>query len=170
MCLEFIGGYIANSIAIMSDAAHLLSDFMAFLISMLSICLGSWPATKMLSYGYHRFEVIGAILSVFIIWGLTTALVYEAIDRIINTHEVDGLIMMITAVIGLIINLSMLKVLHSTPGGTHSHCNHDHGHGHGHAHKKKKKKKDIKKIIDSQKELFQKDALLKIDDEEKSLS
>jgi len=124
----------------------------------------------MLSYGYHRFEVIGAILSVFIIWGLTAALVYEAIDRIINTHEVDGLIMMITAVIGLIINLSMLKVLHSTPGGTHSHCNHDHGHGHGHAHKKKKKKKDIKKIIDSQKELFQKDALLKIDDEEKSLS
>jgi len=40
MVLEFIGGYLADSIAIMSDAAHLLSDFLAFLISMLSICLG----------------------------------------------------------------------------------------------------------------------------------
>lgn len=98
-----------------------------------------------MSYGYHRIEVIGAMISVFIIWGLTAGLVYEAVHRIIEPHEVDGFWMLITAVIGLVINLSMLKVLHSTPGGSHANCGHDHGHGHSH---KKKKKKNVKKAIE----------------------
>jgi len=110
-----------------------------------------------MSYGYHRAEVIGAIISVFIIWSLTGILVHAAIHWIINPIEVDGFIMMITAVIGLIINLSMLKVLHSTPGGSHANCSHGHSH---------KKKKPHKHVVEEQKHLFKKEALLKIEDEE----
>ena len=132
MAIEFVGGYLADSIAIMSDAAHLLSDFLSFLISMLAIGLGSWPATRRMSFGYHRVEVIGAIISVLLIWGLTVWLVVEAIEWCVHPVEVDGKIMLITASIGLIINLSMLKVLHSAPG--HHHHHHHHGHKHGHKH------------------------------------
>ena len=148
MGIEFAGGYFAHSIAIMSDAAHLLSDFSGFLISMFSILIGTRPAHGGMSFGYHRAEVIGALASVLLIWGLTAWLITEAIQRVVKADEVDGKIMLITASIGLIINLIMVKVLHSGPGHHHlgggecshghSHkkkeIDHEHGHDHGHDH------------------------------------
>lgn len=59
---ELIGGYIAGSLAIMTDAAHLFSDFVGFLISLLSIWVGKKPATRRMTFGYHRAEVLGALL------------------------------------------------------------------------------------------------------------
>lgn len=97
MGIEFTGGYIAHSIAIMSDAAHLLSDFSGFLISMFSIWIGTRPASGKMSFGYHRAEVIGALGSILLIWGLTAWLVTEAVKRVIEPSEVDGKIMLITA-------------------------------------------------------------------------
>ena len=61
---EFIGGYIANSTAIMSDAAHMLSDFLGFGISMISIIISKRAPTSTLSYGYVRAEILGALVSV----------------------------------------------------------------------------------------------------------
>ena len=113
MTLEFIGGYIANSIAIMSDAAHLLSDFSGFLISMFSIWIGTMPATGNMSFGYHRAEVIGALASILLIWGLTAWLVTEAIARIINPTFVDGKIMLITATLGFIVTGYFIKKCNS---------------------------------------------------------
>ena len=54
MTIEFIGGYIAGSLAVMTDAAHLLSDLAGFLISMFSLFIASRPANKSLTYGFHR--------------------------------------------------------------------------------------------------------------------
>jgi zinc transporter 2 len=119
MLIEFFGGYFSGSMAIMTDAAHLLSDFSGFVISMVSVWLGTKEANRRLSFGFHRAEVIGALASVFLIWGLTLVLVLEAIDRVIHPVYVDGKIMLITAALGLIFNLIMVKVLHSTPGGAH---------------------------------------------------
>ena len=131
MVIEIIGGLLANSMAIMTDAAHLLSDFSGFLISIFSIWIGTWPASKNMSYGYHRAEIIGALGSVVFIWGLTIWLLYEALMRLIYPTEVKGLVMMITAGIGLVFNLIMGKLLH----GDHSHGGHSHGHSHaGHKH------------------------------------
>lgn len=89
MIIEFIGGYFSNSVAIMTDAAHMLSDVSAFLISILSIYLGSMKANNIDSYGYHRSEVLGALLSIFIIWALVIWLIVEATERIdcIVHHE-----------------------------------------------------------------------------------
>jgi zinc transporter 2 len=67
-----------------TDAAHLLSDVAAFMISLFAVLLGERPPTSTHTFGYHRIEVIGALVSVLLIWLLTGILVYEAILRIIT--------------------------------------------------------------------------------------
>lgn len=130
--IEVVGGWLANSIAIMSDAAHLLSDLLGFVISILSIFISRKSATNEMSYGFHRAEIIGALVSVTLIWGLTIWLLYEATERIINPPEVEGVIMVIVAVIGFLFNLIMGIML------TYSGIGHSHGgqpcHGHDHSH------------------------------------
>jgi zinc transporter 2 len=111
MIIEIIAGYMAGSIAIMSDAAHLLSDFLGFMISIVSIYISRRKATDKMSFGYHRAEVIGALVSVNIIWGLTIWLLYEASMRLIYNQRVNGLIMLITAIIGFLFNIIMGLVL-----------------------------------------------------------
>jgi zinc transporter 2 len=133
MIIEIIGGYLANSIAIMSDAAHLLSDLLGFVISIISIYISRKVAKNHMSYGYHRAEIIGALVSIVLIWALTIWLLYEATLRIINTPQVDGLIMIIIAVIGFSFNVIMGVVL-AKSGVPHSHGLHSHGHDHEHEH------------------------------------
>jgi cation diffusion facilitator family transporter len=113
MTIELIGGYIAGSLAIMTDAAHLLSDLSGFIISMLSLYIALTPANSKLTYGYHRAEIIGALVSILIIWILTGWLLSEAIDRLYNPHYIKANLMMIIAGCGLLFNLIMAKVLMS---------------------------------------------------------
>ena len=137
MIIEIIGGYLANSIAIMSDAAHLLSDLLGFLISIISIYISRKVAKNNMSYGYHRAEIIGALVSIVLIWALTLWLLYEATLRIITPPLVDGLIMIIVSIIGFSFNVIMGIVL-AKSGVAHSHglkkCDHDHDHEHDHEH------------------------------------
>jgi hypothetical protein len=78
------------SIAIMSDAAHMLSDVSAFLVSIFAAWAATQPGTQLYSFGYHRAEILGALVSVLIIWLVTGALVFEAVQRTINPVRVDG--------------------------------------------------------------------------------
>ena len=137
MIIEIIGGYLANSIAIMSDAAHLLSDLLGFLISIISIYISRKVAKNNMSYGYHRAEIIGALVSIVLIWALTLWLLYEATLRIITPPLVDGFIMIIVSIIGFSFNVIMGIVL-AKSGVAHSHglkkCDHDHDHDHEHDH------------------------------------
>ena len=137
MVAEFIGGYIANSLAIMTDAFHLLSDFAGFLISLLAIWMGARPATKNMSFGYYRAEVIGAVISVLLIWVLTGVLIYMAILRLINSeYEIDADIMLIAAGVGVFINIVLGVVLfqadipHDVGGFGHNHGSHSPSHTH----------------------------------------
>lgn len=115
MICELIGGWLAGSLAIMTDAAHLLSDVSGFVISIFSIWIGLLPAKKTsLSYGYSRAEILGALTSVLIIWALTVWLIVEATNRVINPTPVDGFIMLITSLFGLTCNLVMGLFLNST--------------------------------------------------------
>lgn len=114
MMIEFVGGWIAGSLAIMTDAAHLLSDLSGFLISMVSLYIALRPADKTLTYGYHRAEVIGALSSVLIIWCLTAWLIFEAFHRIYNPRPITGILMLAIALCGLGFNLIMSKILTST--------------------------------------------------------
>uniref|UniRef100_A0A1I8GRJ5 Zinc transporter 2 n=1 Tax=Macrostomum lignano TaxID=282301 RepID=A0A1I8GRJ5_9PLAT len=109
----------------MTDAAHLLTDFASFMISLLAIYLAARPATKAMSFGWHRAEVVGALISVLLIWVVTGVLFYLAVERVVQRNfEVDGKIMLITSSIGVVVNMIMAVTLHQ----------HGHTHGGGSAH------------------------------------
>ncbi|CAF92800.1 unnamed protein product, partial [Tetraodon nigroviridis] len=134
------GGYFAGSLAVMTDAAHLLVDFLSFIISLLSLWLSSRPATHRLNYGWHRAEILGALLSVFTIWVVTAVLVYLAVERLINNdYTIEGKIMLITSGCAVLANIIMALTLHQSGHG-HSHGGlGSNGHGHAHSHDKTEK-------------------------------
>ena len=65
---EIVGGYMSGSLAIMGDAAHMFSDLASFIISLTSIWIGSKEAKKKFNFGYARAEVLGALVTIIIIW------------------------------------------------------------------------------------------------------
>jgi zinc transporter 2 len=117
---EVVGGIYAHSLAILTDAAHLLSDLAGFLISIFAIWLSTKSPTSRLSFGFHRAEILGALTSVLIIWLVTGVLVYEAINRMLTPENVDGRLMFILAASGLGVNVLMGVVLYKSGHG-HSH-------------------------------------------------
>ncbi|XP_054879694.1 proton-coupled zinc antiporter SLC30A8-like isoform X2 [Poeciliopsis prolifica] len=136
---EIAGGYVAGSLAVMTDAAHLLTDLASFIISLFSLWLSSKPATQRLSFGWHRAEILGALLSVFTIWVVTGVLVYLAVERIINDdYKIEGRVMLITSGCAVVANIIMALTLHQSGHG------HSHGglasHGHSHTPKRGKEK------------------------------
>uniref|UniRef100_A0A8C7HN87 Probable proton-coupled zinc antiporter SLC30A3 n=1 Tax=Oncorhynchus kisutch TaxID=8019 RepID=A0A8C7HN87_ONCKI len=152
---EIIGGYLAHSLAIMTDAAHLLTDFGSMMVSLFSLWISSRPPTKTMTFGWHRSEILGALVSVMSIWIVTGVLVYLAIERIVkNDFEINSQAMLITSGCAVIVNIIMAYILHhsttfhaqssgyqqidengqSPLGHSHSHVGHSHtllGHGHG---------------------------------------
>uniref|UniRef100_A0A0N4ZLB0 Zinc transporter 2 n=1 Tax=Parastrongyloides trichosuri TaxID=131310 RepID=A0A0N4ZLB0_PARTI len=156
MIVEVIGGILAQSLAIVTDAAHLLTDLASMLLSLFSIYVATRPKSKTMSFGWHRAEVLGAFLSVFMIWIVTGILVYLAIERILtHDYEVDGKIMSITAGTGVLVNLFMGAILHygghshSHLGGT-SHAHHSHEAGvpdNHHSHEKPRQNINIRAAL-----------------------
>lgn len=124
---EIIGGYVSNSLAIMTDAMHILADVLGILFSLLALWLSTKPPTKRFTFGLHRLEVVSAVVSVALIYILTAVLLYEAVQRTIHQDfDIDGDVMLITAAVGVAVNLIMGFLLNQ--GG------HLHSHGHGHSH------------------------------------
>ncbi|XP_007178741.1 proton-coupled zinc antiporter SLC30A2 isoform X2 [Balaenoptera acutorostrata] len=124
---EVIGGYLAHSLAIMTDAAHLLTDFASMLISLFSLWMASRPATKTMNFGWQRAEILGALLSVLSIWVVTGVLVYLAVERLISgDYEIEEGTMLITSGCAVVVNVIMGLILHQS--------GHGHSHGHEHSH------------------------------------
>ena len=115
MTIEFIFGYLASSLAIMSDATHLLSDLAGFLISLFSLIVALKPADKNFTFGYHRFEVLGALASILIIWALTVWLLIAAVYRIKHPNPIVGFIMVCIAAGSLVFNIIMNRILAYNP-------------------------------------------------------
>ena len=129
---EYIGAVFSASIAIFTDVAHLLSDLLGFILSLVSVYLGTLKATDKHSYGFIRAEMLGALFSVLFIWVLTVFIFYQAISKLI-TGNYDGFtpsVMLITASFAMGVNIIMALCLH----GDHGHHGHSHGHSHGHDH------------------------------------
>ena len=144
MVVEAVGGFWAHSIAIWTDAAHLLSDVSGFAVALVAARVAARAAKGDHTFGFHRIEVLGALASVAMTWFVTGILVIEAAGRVAHPKPVDGRLMFILAAAGVVVNLVLMAVLgghhHHGPGG-HDHgeeegggCGHSHGHGHAHAH------------------------------------
>ncbi|XP_053239937.1 probable proton-coupled zinc antiporter SLC30A3 [Podarcis raffonei] len=118
---EVIGGYLAHSLAIMTDAAHLLTDMGSMGVSLFSLWVSTRPATKIMSFGWHRSETLGALASVLSIWIVTGVLVYLASARIIsNDYEIEASAMLGTSACAVGVNIIMAYLLHQS-GSPHSH-------------------------------------------------
>jgi len=102
---QLTGGYLANSIAIYTDTAHLASDMIGFAISMAALKITLRPATNEKTYGYHRAEIVGTLISIIFLLTLTIWLVFEATKRIYKPEKIESETMLITAVAGLCFNL-----------------------------------------------------------------
>ncbi|KAG9489305.1 probable proton-coupled zinc antiporter SLC30A4 [Eleutherodactylus coqui] len=140
MVAELVGGYIANSLAIMTDALHMLTDLSSIILTLLALWLSAKSPNKRFTFGFHRLEVLSAIISVLLVYVLTGFLLYEAVQRTIHMdYNINGDVMLITAAVGVAVNLIMGFLLNQA-GHPHSHS---HGgptspphstHGHGHSH------------------------------------
>jgi zinc transporter 2 len=91
-----------------------------FAISILSLKCAQKSADRELSYGWHRSEILGTLVSIIFIWGLTVWLIYEATKRVITPQPVEGGIMLVISILGLFFNIIQMKIL-----------DHDHPHSVG---------------------------------------
>ena len=142
MGIEIVGGLLAHSLAVLTDAAHLLSDVAGFAVSLFCLSLSERSATERLSFGFKRAEVIGALLSTSMIWVVTVLLLIEAYQRavLILDHRpdykpVNGPLMFGVATFGLCANMIILWVLGAEHGHSHASSSGGGGRGaHGHSH------------------------------------
>jgi cobalt-zinc-cadmium efflux system protein len=113
MLIEILGGFWANSLALISDGFHMLSDVGAMILSLFAIWISKRPSTSSMSFGYQRAEILGALVSGLIIWLIAGGLVYESIVRLQNPPEVQGVVVFVIAGIGLLANFLSMRILHS---------------------------------------------------------
>lgn len=101
---EVIGGLAANSLALLSDAGHVLTDLAALLLSLLAFRIGARPATSRRTYGFRRVEILSALINGVSLIAITGFILYEAIRRLFNPEPVAGFEVLVVAIIGLIGN------------------------------------------------------------------
>ncbi|MGG4266666.1 cation diffusion facilitator family transporter [Peribacillus simplex] len=113
MVVEVIGGFMTNSLALLSDAGHMLSDAAALGLSYTAIRLGERKATPSKSYGYKRFEIIAACLNGLTLIVISVFIFIEAIKRFVDPPEVQSLGMLMISIIGLLVNIIAAWILMS---------------------------------------------------------
>jgi cobalt-zinc-cadmium efflux system protein len=101
---ELTGGWFANSLALLSDAVHMLTDIAALCLGMFSLWISSRPATDGKTYGYVRAEILGALFNGLLLWLLVAFIWFEAAERLRNPKPVNGLPVMVIAAIGILMN------------------------------------------------------------------
>jgi cobalt-zinc-cadmium efflux system protein len=113
---ELAGGLWTNSLALLSDAAHVFLDLFALLLSLGAIKLASYPTSETRTFGWHRMEVFASFINGSTVFLIAAIICYEALGRIVHPEEVKSGPMMLIAAVGLAMNLFAAGALHS-----HSH-------------------------------------------------
>ncbi|MGJ3205978.1 cation diffusion facilitator family transporter [Geobacillus thermoleovorans] len=111
MVLEFVGGLVTNSLALLSDSGHMLSDAASLLLSLLAVWFAARPASPKRTYGFYRFEILAALVNGVTLVGIAAWIIWEAVGRLVNPAAVASGPMMAIAVIGLLANLASAWVL-----------------------------------------------------------
>jgi len=113
LAAELVGGYVSNSMALLSDAGHVATDFIAILLVWFTVRMARRPATPEMTYGYHRWSILAAVINALSLGGISIAIFYGAITRWFNPEPVEGGLMLGVAIIGLVANLMVVRYLHS---------------------------------------------------------
>jgi len=109
--VEIAGGIVTESLALISDAAHMLTDVAALAIALMAIRLSKRPADEKRTFGYHRFEILAAAFNALLLFGAAVYILYEAYLRLKRPPDIHSTGMLVIAVIGLAVNLASMKVL-----------------------------------------------------------
>jgi cobalt-zinc-cadmium efflux system protein len=120
MFAEIVGGIISNSLALLADAAHMLSDVAALALSLFAVWIAERPASSQRTYGFYRVEILAALLNGAALIAIAVYIFVEAYQRLQHPPPVMGGLMMGVAVGGFFVNLAGLWVLH---GGRSSSLN-----------------------------------------------
>ncbi|AGT11092.1 cation diffusion facilitator family transporter [Paracoccus aminophilus] len=120
MVVEVIGGYLSNSLALLADAGHMLTDTAALALSFFAFRIGRRAADGRRTFGYLRFEVIAAFINALALFAIVLWVAFEAWHRFSAPPEILAGPMMIVAVLGLLVNILVLRILQS---GEHDHVN-----------------------------------------------
>lgn len=117
--IEVIGGIIANSLALLSDAAHMSADVLSLSISLFALKIASKPSTDTKTFGFHRAEIFAAFLNGVMLLLMACWILYEAFHRALNPLEVHSQILIATAAVGLTANLCVLYFLQGPASHNH---------------------------------------------------
>ena len=112
--IEVIAGFITQSLALLSDAAHMFTDAAALAIALVAIKVGKLPADSKRTFGYQRFEILAALFNALMLFVVAIYILYEAYQRFSQPPDIQSGGMMIVATIGLVINLISMKILFSS--------------------------------------------------------
>lgn len=109
---EAVGGWVTNSLALMSDAGHMLTDVSALALSLLALWFAGRPADVKRTYGYYRLEILSALVNGVLLLGITAVILFEAWERFRTPAPVQLGTMAVVATVGLVANLGALGFLH----------------------------------------------------------
>ena len=114
--VEGIAGFLTNSLALLSDAGHMLTHMIALLISLGAIMFASRPPTARKTYGFYRLEILAALFNGATLFLITIWIFFHAYKRIINPEPVASGHMFIVAIVGLLVNLACAYILKTSHG------------------------------------------------------
>lgn len=117
---EAIAGFLTNSLALLSDAGHMMSDIGAMSLSLFAFRMAQRPATLESTYGYHRVEILAALFNGLALWLIVGVIFAAAYNRLLDPPEVKSHGMIIVAAVGLAVNIAAGMILH---GSHHDNLN-----------------------------------------------
>lgn len=116
MVVEAVGGWLANSLALIADAGHMLGDVAALALSLFALWFARRPAPPERSYGYLRLEILAALVNGVALVVISLGILWQARARLLAPEEVEGGLMLVVAAAGLAVNVAAAFLLHSSAG------------------------------------------------------
>ena len=108
---EVVGAFVFNSLALLSDAAHMFTDAAALAIALAAIRIGQRPADDSRTFGYRRFEILAAVFNALLLFAVAGYVLWEGIARFFTPAEVQSTGMLVVAALGLLVNLIAMRLL-----------------------------------------------------------
>ena len=116
MVVEVVGGLLSGSLALLADAGHMLTDGAAIGLALLAIWVSGRPASIEQTFGFHRTEILAAMLNALSLWFIAALIFFEASRRFDDSPDIDGALMLVVGVVGLFVNMAAAWVLHRSSG------------------------------------------------------
>ncbi|KAI6178561.1 hypothetical protein M3Y98_00514000 [Aphelenchoides besseyi] len=129
--VEFLYGFLTNSLGLISDGFHMLFDCSALVMGLVASVMARWSATRQFSFGFGRVEVLSGFINALFLMVIAFFIFLEAIERLIDPPSVTTDKLLLVAIAGLLVNLFGMYVFHGGGSHGHSHGGSSHGHSHG---------------------------------------